>query len=109
MEILITFGLITFGILLYAVVTVWKKIKTDGFDVNKFFDANKIFWVVCAILALLMAVGINYIDGFKTVINSLGFAVDGDAQAGFVLLGIALALGSDKTKVSGAKQLNKSI
>jgi len=105
---LMTFGLVIFGIILYAVVTVWKKIKTDGFNVNKFFNSNKIFWAVCMVLALIMAIGINHIDGFKTVIESLGFAIEGDTQAGFVLLGIALALGSDKTKVSGIKELNKS-
>lgn len=106
MEFLITFGLLVFGILLYAVFTVWQKIRKEGFDANKFFNENKLFWGVCIALSLMFAFGLVYIEGFKTVVHSLGFAVEEDNQAGYVLLGSALALGSDKTKITGEKKIN---
>jgi hypothetical protein len=106
MELLITFGLVLFGIVLYAVVTVWKKVgKLQEFDFKKFIKDNKLFWIVSVVLGFLLSLGMIHIDGFKDVAENLGFAVNGETQGGFVLLGIALGAGSDKSKVTGEKKL----
>lgn len=108
MELLQIWGLGFFGILLYAVVQVWKKVKSEGFDLKKFFGDNKMFWGVCIVLSLLLSIGIVFVDGFKDVLHTIGFAVEEGNNAAFVLLGIALAIGSDKTKLTGQKTLNKN-
>lgn len=107
MELLVVWGLGFFGILLYAVVQVWKKVKSEEFSLKKFFGDNKMFWGVCIVLSLLLSIGIVFVDGFKDVLHNIGFAVEDDNNAAFVLLGIALAIGSDKTVMTGSKKLNK--
>lgn len=99
------FGLGILGALLYAGVTVWKKVKTEGFNGNKFFNENKYFWAVCIGLNLLLAITIAIVPEAEIVLHALGFAVDAATQSGYVLLGIALATGSDKTAISGKKTI----
>lgn len=93
------------GILLYAATTVWKKAKQEGFSLEKFFVDNKLFWIVCLGLNFLLAITIAIIPESQEILHALGFAVDTDSQAGYALLGIALAAGSDKTKLTGTKEL----
>ena len=95
------------GILLYAVSTVWKKIRADGFSSTKFFNENLNFWLICLALNVLFAVVISIVPDFQNVLHSLGFAIEGDSLGGYVLLGIALATGSDKSAMTGPKLLEK--
>lgn len=107
LEILKISGLGLLGILLYAVATVWKKIRADGFSSSKFFNENLNFWLVCLVLNILFAVVISIVPDFQNVLHTLGFAIEDDSLGGYVLLGIALAAGSDKTSVSGTKLTEK--
>lgn len=106
-EILKVSGLGLLGILLYAAVTVWKKIKAHGFSSSKFFQDNLNFWLICFALSVLFAVVITVAPDFQNILHGLGFAVEGDSPGGFVLLGIALAAGSDNTAVTGPKLTDK--
>lgn len=101
--------LIIFGIFISAFITVWKNIKSDGFNRRKFFVDNKWFWAVCLVLAILFSLGICFVEGFEDLINILGFAKYEDTELGLVLLGMALAVTSDKTKISGQKTLNTKV
>jgi len=107
-SILEIFGLMALGIVLYALVTVWKKIKTDGFSGRKFFNSNKYFWLICIALGLILSITMFIVPEVDKILNGLGFAINENNPMGHVLLGIALATGSDKTKMTGNKQLNKS-
>src|SRR5690606_7169840 len=106
-EILKISGLGLLGILLYAVSTVWKKIRADGFSSTKFFNENLNFWLICLALNVLFAVVIAIVPDFQNVLHSLGFAIEGDSLGGYVLLGIALAAGSDNTAAIGPKLTEK--
>lgn len=94
------------GILLYAGVTVWKKIRQDGFSPTKFFGDNVPFWTISLALNVLFAIVITIAPDFSSVLHFFGFAIESDNVGGFILLGISLAAGSDKTMVSGSKKLN---
>lgn len=107
-EILKIAGLGFLGILLYAFVSVWKKIKTYGFSSKKFFNDNVPFWAVCIALNIIFAVVIVVAPDFGDVLKFFGLAIESDNLGGFILLGVALAAGSDKTKISGSKNLNTS-
>ena len=103
---IICFGFL--GMLLYAVYQVWHKIKQEGFNHNKFFNDNKRFWIVGAILLILIAITVFFVPDIDAVISMLGFNIQ-QTPAGWVLFGIAIGGGTDTTKVSGQKTLNKSI
>lgn len=104
-DILIISGLGLLGILLYAFSVVWKKIKQEGFSAEKFFNENKQFWIVCIVFNVILAIVISVVPNFEEVLRTLGFAIYEDNYGGYVLLGIALATGSDNTNVSGQKKL----
>jgi hypothetical protein len=99
-------GLGLLGILLYAFATVWKKIRQDGFSIQKFVGENVPFWAICLVLNLLFAVVIVVAPDFAQVLHFFGFAIESDNVGGFILLGITLAAGSDKTMITGGKKLN---
>ena len=103
---IICFGFL--GMLLYAVSQVWSKIKQEGFNPNKFFNENKRFWIVGIAFLILIAITVMFVPDIDSVISMLGFNIQ-QTPAGWVLLGIAIASGTDTTKVSGQKTLNKSI
>lgn len=106
LNILTIAGLGFLGILLYAFSVVWKKIKQNGFSPKKFFNENKTFWLVCVAFNIVLAIVIAIVPNFDEVLRTLGFAIYDDNYGGYVLLGIALAMGSDNSKVSGDKKLN---
>ncbi len=106
-NILLVFGLGALGALLYALVSVWKIVQNEGFSGKKFFNDNKYFWLVCLALNLVFAIVIMVVPEFTEVLHTLGFAVEATNKGGYVLLGIALATGSDKTKITGNKTLKK--
>jgi hypothetical protein len=105
LNILTIAGLGFLGILLYAFSVVWKKIKQNGFSPKKFFNENKTFWLVCIAFNVVLAIVIAVVPNFDEVLRTLGFAIYDDNYGGYVLLGIALAMGSDNTKMSGDKKL----
>lgn len=94
------------GILLYAVSVVWKKIRADGFSFNKFFVENVPFWSICLAMNILLAIVIVVAPDFENVLKAFGFAIESDNAGGYILLGIALAMGSDRTAITGPKKLN---
>lgn len=107
LDVLYIFGLGVFGILLYAVSTVWKKIKADGFDTTKFFNDNKKFWYWSCALHLLVSAATAIVPDVEVVLQAIGLAVDTSTKSGYFLLGITLAAGANKTKLTGVKTLDK--
>lgn len=109
MELLTTFGLLVFGILLYVSFAIWGKLSSiKDFDIKKLLKENIKFWVASLIFGLLLSIGIVYVKDFIEVIHKLGFAVEDTNPMGFVILGIALGVGSDKSSVTGQKTLDTS-
>ena len=106
-EILIIFGLGLLGILLYAGYQVWGKASEEGFSPKKFFNDNLVFWLVCIGFNLLLSLLIALVPDSREILHALGFAVEADTFSGYVLLGIALATGSNKTPLTGSKNLQK--
>lgn len=97
LDALIVFGLGLFGVVLYAVMTVWKKIREEGFKWKKFVNDNKKFWFVGVVLHLLIAIATIIVPDVLTLLHSLGFAIEAEGGTGWVLLGIALAAGTDSS------------
>lgn len=106
MDAIFTFLLGTFGILAYAVYQVWTKIRTDGFSMQKFFIDNKRFWLSGLALHFVISLGTLFVPEMLDIVNHLGFAIENATGSGWVLFGVALGTGTDKTKLSGIKNLN---
>ena len=109
LQVLEVFGLGVLGILFYAVFSVQKKIKKDGFSPRKFFVENKRFWIWGIILHMFISVFSVVIPDIVDLLHTLGFAIEEDSAGGWILLGVALATGTDKTSLSGSKKLNNHI
>lgn len=108
LDALIVFGIGVLGMAFYAGATVYKKVREDRkFDTNKFFGHNKRFWLVGVALHLMIALITLVIPDIIGVIDTLGFSVESDTPSGWFLFGISLAIGTDKTKITGTNQLNR--
>lgn len=103
------FGFGVLGIFLYAGFTVYKKASREGFNGRKFFNDNWLFWLVCIGLHILIAItAIVQPDALKAL-EFIGFAVDDPETCAWVIFGISLAMGGDKTKITGMKTLSRKI
>lgn len=111
MEIFISFievfGMGILGISLYAVVSVWKKIRQDGFNAKKFFNDNKKFWIWGLVLHFLVSLVTIVVPDAVTLLQALGFAVEGSSSTGWILFGITLGSGTNNTNISGLKKLGQ--
>ena len=101
LEILYCFGLSVLGGTSFALLSVWKKIKTDRkFDAIKFFGENKAFWVVNTLLALCLSLLLNLEPDAKSFIQNAGFVVE-TGRVGYVWIGIVLAGGTNSRLKKG--------
>lgn len=107
LDVFIIWGLGFLGMALYAFMEIWKVIKLKDFDHKKFFGENIRFWIVCVILNFIISIILIAAPEFKDVLHTLGFAVDDKTNSGFILLGFALAAGTNSSKITGDKTLIK--
>ena len=103
--ILTVFGLGLFGMLLYAVITVRSKIKEEGFVFKKFFKDNKWFWLSGISLHALVAIMTAIVPEITDLLYGIGFAIEDTSPGGWILFGVNIGGGADRTKLGGSKTL----
>lgn len=105
-EILQSWGMGVLGALVFTLYTVWDKIKaSNGFNHNKFFGDNKLFWIVVIVLHLTISVAVVIEPKLANAIQGVGFAIENNLM-GYFLLGWFLAGGTNTVKKNKVQSPN---